>query len=269
MDDLARYNMERWDALARAGCQYSRPFLDLDADLARTEVDPEGMLDEIAGRNVLCLAGGGGQQSAAFALLGARVTVLDLSRAQLERDQQAARHYGVQIATVHGDMRDLSCFADDSFDTIWHGHSLDFVPEVGPVFDEIARVIRPGGMYRTSCSNPFSHATCEEQWDGKAYPLADPYVEGAEIVYDDPCWELDEDGAPLRIQGPREFRHTLSTLVNGLIERGFAILGVWEGPEGDPDAEPGTWEHFTAIAPPWLTFWAAYRREGVEGLPTV
>ena len=27
----------------------------------------------------------------------------------------------------------------------------------------------------------------------------------------------------------------------------------------DPDAEPGTWGHFTAVVPPWLAFWAAYR----------
>ena len=27
---------------------------------------------------------------------------------------------------------------------------------------------------------------------------------------------------------------------------------------GDASAEPGTWEHFTAIAPPWLTIWTRY-----------
>ena len=27
----------------------------------------------------------------------------------------------------------------------------------------------------------------------------------------------------------------------------------------DPDAEPGSWDHLSAIAPPWLAFWATYR----------
>ena len=45
------------------------------------------LIDKIAGKGVLCLAGGGGQQSAAFALLGAKVTVLDFSETQLERDK--------------------------------------------------------------------------------------------------------------------------------------------------------------------------------------
>jgi hypothetical protein len=55
------------------------------------------------------------------------------------------------------------------------------------------------------------------------------------------------------VQGPREFRHTLGALINGLIERGFAILGVWEEDWGTTDADPGSWDHFKAFVPPWLT----------------
>ena len=60
---------------------------------------------------------------------------------------------------------------------------------------------------------------------------------------------------------PREYRHTLSTLVSGLIERGFVIRHLSDSTDfsPDPNATPGTWEHFTAIAPPWLTFWALYQ----------
>src|SRR5690349_17475888 len=116
MDELARYNKERWEALAQAGVEYSRPFLNLDATSARQVVNAQGMLGEIAGKDVLCLASGGGQQSAAFALLGATVTVLDLSETQLARDQEAARHYNLPITIHQGDMRDLSRFADRAFD---------------------------------------------------------------------------------------------------------------------------------------------------------
>jgi hypothetical protein len=27
----------------------------------------------------------------------------------------------------------------------------------------------------------------------------------------------------------------------------------------DFSAEPGTWDHFTAVMPPWLSFWVVYR----------
>lgn len=264
MDELGRYNKERWEELAQVGIMYSRPWLDLDAASAHARLDPEGCMGEVADKDVLCLAGGGGQQSAAFSLLGARVTVVDFSETQLDRDRETAEHYGLQAATVQGDMRDLSCFADDSFDLVYHAHSLNFVPDPRQVFDEVQRVLRPGGMYRVSCHNPFTHGTCKEDMcEGNGYPLRLPYVQGAEVTYQEPWWDVvTEDGTVAQVVGPREFRHTLGTMVNGLIRRDFVIVGIWDDTEdtsGDADAEPGTWAHYTAIAPPYLTFWARYR----------
>ncbi|HEX8352099.1 MAG TPA: class I SAM-dependent methyltransferase, partial [Pyrinomonadaceae bacterium] len=108
MDEIAEYNVGRWRALAEAEALYTRPLLDLDADAARAVVDASGWLGPLEGGRVLCLAGGGGRESAAFSLLGARVTVFDLSEEQLERDRAAAAHYGHEVSTVRGDMRDLS-----------------------------------------------------------------------------------------------------------------------------------------------------------------
>ena len=86
-----------------------------------------------------------------------------------------------------------------------------------------------------------------------------PYVNG-KVHIADPYWEIGyDDGTSTRVKGPREFRHTLSTLVNGLVGRGFVLLGVWEETGDDSHAEPGTWEHLKSIAPPYLTFWACYR----------
>src|SRR5919205_2661033 len=108
MDEIAKYNVERWRALARAEALYTRPLLNLDEESAREVVDRRGWFGELKGRRVLCLASGGGRESAAFSVLGARVTVFDLSEEQLERDRLAAAHYGYEVETVRGDMRDLS-----------------------------------------------------------------------------------------------------------------------------------------------------------------
>lgn len=259
MDDVARYNRERWDALVRANVEFSRPWLDLDQATARARVDPEGMMGEVAGRSVLCLAAGGGQQSAAFGLLGAHVTVLDLSDEQLGRDAEAARHYGLDVGMLQGDMRDLSRFADGSFDLVWQAHSLNFVPDALTVFSEVARVLRPGGRCRLEYTNPFLHGAWRN-WDGTGYAITLPYEDG-EYVDPDPRWNVcDTDGTLRRVEGPREFRHRLGTVVNGLIGRGFAILGIWEGDGGgDAQAEPGSWNHFESIVPPWLILWTARR----------
>ena len=262
MDELAQYNIERWTALVEANAVFTRPALNLDPDLAQAELDPEGRLGRIAGKDVLCLACGGGQQSVAFALLGANVTVFDLSEAQLDRDRAAAAHYGVDINLVKGDMRDLSGIETAAFDIVYHAYSLGFVPSARVVFQQVARVLRPGGVYHFNCANPFYLGLTENDWNGAGYTLKHPYINGAEIHYEaDQEWVYDRSKASALIQTPREFRHTLSALVSGLVEHGFVILHIsdYSDVTPDPDAEPGAWKHFISIAPPWLSFWSAYR----------
>ncbi len=259
LDEVARTNRERWDALVAANVGFSRPMLDLDRTSARQLIDPYDLAGDLEGKDVLCLGSGGGQQSVACALLGANVTVFDLSPAQLERDRQAAAHYQLPIRIVQGDMRDLSAFDDEAFDLVWHAFSINFVPESRPVLDEVRRVLRPGGLYRIQFHNPFTAGLDETDWTGAGYPLRQPYVDGAELHFSDPHWEIgDEQGNVQRVIGPREFRHTLGPLLNHLIGNGFLLLGLWEDLTGDPDAEPGTWEHMKHLAPPYLTLWFKY-----------
>ena len=261
MDDVSNYNRERWNALVRANALFTRPAFHLDATTARQRIDSEGLLGELAGRRVLCLASGGGQQSAAFALLGAHVTVYDLSDAQLERDREAAVHYGVSIETVQGDMRDLSHFPDDSFDVVWHPYSINFVPEIDRVFAEVTRVLRDRGLYHLHFANPFFSGLTPQDWDGRGYCLKHPYEDGAEITCQDQDWVYNRsENADEDIPPPREYRHTLSTVVNGLVAHGFVIRQLSDTMDlsHDNQAQPGTWDHFVAFAPPWLAIWSWY-----------
>ena len=261
MDDATRYNIERWIALVDANALFTRPALNLDPISARARVDPEGRFGSLAGKNVLCLASGGGQQSVAFALLGANVTVFDLSDGQLRRDQEAAAHYGVDIQTRQGDMRDLSSFEEKVFDIVYQPYSLGFVPDARTVFHQVARVVRINGLYQVTCANPFFVGLSENSWNGTGYTLKHPYINGAEVTYEDQQWVYDRNRANAPIPSPREYRHTLSALVSGLVELGFVIIHVADYVDIYPDtkAEPGTWEHFVSVAPPWLTFLASYR----------
>jgi SAM-dependent methyltransferase len=253
MDDLAEFNRQRWNDLAREGVAFGRPWLALTPEEARRLVDPQRLLGEVAGKRVLLLAGGGGQQSAAFGLLGAQVTVLDLSEVQLAADRLAAEHYGLRPRLEQGDMRDLSRFADASFDLVWHAHSLGFVPDARVVFRQVARVLCRGGVYRLSCNNPFLAAADENSWNGTGYQLTAAYRDGAErppVPWD--IWGVADE--PKHVPGPREFVHALSTLVNVPIGLGFQLLGAGEAGMGSAEDPPGSWGHFTTFCPPYLVF---------------
>ncbi|MEZ4517470.1 MAG: class I SAM-dependent methyltransferase [Chloroflexota bacterium] len=62
------------------------------------------------------MASGGKQQGPILAAVGANVTVFDNSAAQLAQDELVSKREGLSIRTVQGDMRNLSVFADESFD---------------------------------------------------------------------------------------------------------------------------------------------------------
>ena len=84
------------------------------------------------------------------------------------------------------------------------------------------------------------------------------YATGDEWTFTGP------DGSRRRVRGPREFRHSMETLLNGPIELGFRLLQMSEYTLSDPEEElePGTWKHFQSVAPPYLGFWWAYEPEG-------
>jgi SAM-dependent methyltransferase len=198
-------------------------------------INPSFVLYDNAHRDVLCLASGGGQQSAFFGILGSRVAVLDIAEAQLEQDRTAAEHYGYPVKTVRGDMRDLSCFEDSSFDHVDMGIAMYAVPDVRPVYREVSRILRPGGTCRIEHMNPATMPMQADSWDGTGYRISVPYRGGSHPPDDPDAYN---------------FRHLFSDIFNGLVEDGLAIQGVWESPghlAREVHGEPGSSEHMDCI----------------------
>lgn len=231
-DEITAANEEHWDQEVRKAGGHTVPWLDLDAELVRRcangDQDPvperlknimrtlSSHVASIGGKNVLCLAAGGGQQSAVFGLLGAHVTVLDLCEGQLEGDRRAADHYGYPIKTIKNDMCDLSCLAEESFDLVY-GTGTCFVPDVKPVYAGVARVLRPGGVLRVDFCNPSMEFSDAPPSPDGSYELPIPYTV-KRFVY-----PVEEGEAP-----SVQFRHYLDEIFNGLLDHGFVIERVFD-----------------------------------------
>jgi len=161
------------------------------------------------------------------------------------------------VRTLQGDMRDLSAFQDGEFDIIWQVYSINFVPSIQSVIAGVARLLKPGGVYFLQFANPFTIAVDEEKWNGEAYPLKYPYLDGENITAYYPDWDVTQpDGSKIRVDSPHEFRHNLGTVLNSLVDNGFILLGLWEYLDSSENPAPGSWKHYLQIAPPWFsTFW--------------
>ncbi|OGO09446.1 MAG: SAM-dependent methyltransferase, partial [Chloroflexi bacterium RBG_13_66_10] len=196
--------------------------------LTPTKPVPRHWFPDLAGLEVLCLASGGGQQGPVMAAAGAKVTVLDNSPRQLEGDRLVAEREGLEIATVQGDMADLSAFGDDVFGLVINPASTCFVPDVRAVWREAARVLRPGGALLAGFANPVNYL-----FD---FDLAERGV--LEVRHTIPYSDLtsrseEERRAQMEQEGPLEFGHTLEHLIGGQLEEGLVITGLFD------DVAPG------------------------------
>ena len=232
--DVPEYNREAWDRQVESGNPWTLPVGpeviqaarrgEWEVLLTETKPVPRAWFPEMAGADVLCLASGGGQQAPTFAAAGASVTVLDNSPRQLAQDRFVADREALDLETLQGDMRDLSAFADGSFDLVFHPVSNLFVPEVGPVWNEAFRVLRSGGALLAGFLNPVVYVFDLE--------LADDTGEVRvryELPYADADSKTEEEVRRQMERGePLEFSHTLEEQIGGQIEAGFLISGFYE-----------------------------------------
>ncbi|MDH5676750.1 MAG: class I SAM-dependent methyltransferase [Myxococcales bacterium] len=185
---------------------------------------PRAWFGGLLGRDLLCLASGGGQQAPLLAAAGARVTSFDASEAQLAKDAEVAGREALALRTLHGDMADLSSFEDESFDLIFHPVSNVYVRDVRPVWRECHRVLRPGGRLLAGFMNPafflFDHQELEA-----GGPLQVRYALPYSDLHSLPPERLERQ---LREGVALEFSHSLDHQIGGQLESGFTIGGFYE-----------------------------------------
>ncbi|MDJ0766683.1 MAG: class I SAM-dependent methyltransferase [Myxococcota bacterium] len=232
--DVVAHNRVSWNRQSKRGSQWCEPVDaetvararrgDWEVILTPLKPVPKSWFGGIGGKEVLCLASGGGQQAPVLAAAGARVVSFDLSSEQLEKDRTVATREGLSIATVQGDMVDLSAFDDGRFDLIFHPVSNMFVPDVRPVWKSCHRVLKPGGSLLAGMMNPVFYLFNQYESDESRR---------LEVVFRLPysdLTDLDEETRSKLIQEKTalEFGHSLDDQIGGQIDAGFQITGFYE-----------------------------------------
>jgi SAM-dependent methyltransferase len=235
--DPVAHNRAAWDREVDAGNEWTVPVSPEVIEAARagdwsvvligySPVQRDWFPDDLGGKDVLCLASGGGQQGPVLAAAGATVTVLDNSARQLAQDRTVADRDGLVLTTVLGDMRDLSAFAAGSFDLVFHPVSNVFCPDLAPVWRECYRVLRHGGMLLAGFMNPdifIFDADASENRDELVVRHALPYSDLTHLTEQEREQLFGPDAAV-------EYSHTLTEQIGGQLQAGFSITGFTEAP---------------------------------------
>jgi SAM-dependent methyltransferase len=192
------------------------------------------LLGDVSGRDVLEVGCGSAPCARWLAEQGARVVGLDLSAGMLRYAAAAGEATGLAVPLVRANAERLP-FATGSFDIACSAFgAVPFVADVGELFRDVARVLRPGGSWVFAVTHPM-------RW---IFP-DDPGPDGLRVTssYFDrtPYVEVDADGRATYV----EHHRTLGDFVRALTGAGFTLLDLVE-PEW-PDGLTNEWGQWSPL----------------------
>lgn len=183
---------------------------------------PRWWFGDLRGKRVLGLASGGGQQMPVFAAAGAVCTVLDYSPRQLESERLVAEREGYAIDIVRADMTERLPFADESFDLVFHPVANCYIRDVQHVWDEVARVLVPGGRLLAGLDNGLNFVVDvgDESHVVGRLPF-DPLINADQMA------ELEATDSGV------QFSHTIGEQIGGQLRAGLELLDVYDDTNGE------------------------------------
>ena len=247
-EQIRQINRKVYDSMAAAKSPLCRPASDQELAEPLKTVDGCGWLgSSIAGKHVLCLAAGGGRQSSLYAAAGATVTVVDISGAMLELDRQVAAERGYNFRLIENTMESMPMLKDGEFDVVIHPVSTCYIPNVAPVFREVGRITRPGGLYISQHKQPVSLQASLDPNEKGYYEIQDHYYRNRPISETS---SKSKNAQRLREKGAVEFVHRWEQIVGGICRSGFVIEDLTEPMHAKPDAPRGSFaDRANHIAP--------------------
>jgi SAM-dependent methyltransferase len=216
ISSYAAHNRQTWDAQSAEYQATHGPQLAASGGMAwgvwqlpESELE---VLGDVREKDVLELGCGAAQWSIALHAMGARVTGLDNSSAQLEHARALMAQAGADFPLVHSSA-EATPLADASFDVIFCDHGGMAFADPQRTIPEAARLLRPGGLLAFSMNTPILDLAWAPGEEHPSERLASDY------------WDLrtvEEPGEPVAFQLP------YGTWVRLFRESGFVIEDLIE-----------------------------------------
>lgn len=162
----------------------------------------------LKGKKALDAGCAAGWYSAYLAKEGAEVTAVDLSESMIQATVRRTKNLNVK-AFAH-DLSSPFPFENESFDLVLSSLTLHYIKDWPSVFDEFARVLRPGGFLLFSTHHPFM--------DFINFPVKNYY----EIQKLNDEWEINGEKVSMSF-----YRRSLGDIINAVTER-FTLIQLVE-----------------------------------------
>jgi len=257
MDDYLAINRRNWDERAGIHARESNGDYRLErfraGDDALQEIEA-AELGDISGKRVLHLQCHIGRDTLCLVRRGAIATGLDFSPAALDVARRLSQETGLKAEFVEGTVEQVPTLAPGPFDLVFSTWgTICWLPDVRQWAKIIASVLAPGGELYFADAHPTFCVL--EEYAGKYVPTYD-----FQTPPDRPLHFVNEttytgDPTVMAHQATREWIHSLSAVLGGLIDAGLTITmfrehevlpwrglaslvpaseGMWRLPDGTP-----------------------------------
>jgi SAM-dependent methyltransferase len=205
------------------------------------------LLGDLSGKRVLELGCGGAQCSIAFAKQGAIAIGVDFSAEQLAFARRLTEREGVRVELHHADLADLAFVRGDSIDLVFSAYAFGYVEDLGRVFRQVHRVLKPNSPLVFSLPHP-------------AYDMIDDDADEPLLVrrsyFDRSPIDYEWNGIQFT-----DYHHTIADLTTGLLRNGFRIDTVLEPEPKGAGPRSQHWRESFRYVPRTLIVRA--RKEGI------
>jgi SAM-dependent methyltransferase len=212
-------NTESWDRIA------ARARSDPPTDAIR--YGPDGPTDDelrligdVQGKRVLDLGAGAGQAAIVMAKKGAAAIAVDASAAQLARGQALAAREEVRIEWHVGDLADLAFLRADSIDLAFSGFAISEVEDLGRLFRQVHRVLRPHAVFVFSYEHPLALCVGREP---PSTPASSTRAAVLESYFGEEPLLVERDGEPIVVH-----QRTVADVFAALGRAGFRVEAIVE-----------------------------------------
>jgi len=237
MDEFVRANQKLWDSLtpihAESDFYDMESFLEGKRTIEKIDIEEFG---DVSGKSLLHLQCHFGQDTLSWARLGAKVTGADFSEEAITLARSLAAKLNIDANFVCCNVYDLPQHLDGQFDIVYtSGGVLPWLPELRGWGNVAAHFVKPGGKFYIREFHP------------TAYIFADENVTDPQVHY--PYFNRKE---PLRFENQGsyadrnadvttvnyEWPHSMSEIINSLIEAGLSIDYLHEFPFSTYQSHP-------------------------------
>jgi SAM-dependent methyltransferase len=231
LNEYRRRNQQRWNELVPIHVGSS--FYDVAGFRAgRVALCPIELeeLGDPSGQSILHLQCHFGLGTLTLARMGARVTGVDYSEAAIEQARRLSAEIDIAAEFVCADVYDLPSVLAGQFQIAFASYGvLIWLHDLRTWAKVVAHFIAPGGFFYLVDEHPFA-LVCRGEGNTESLRLAYAYMDAGEPVAYEIQGSYADRQASVKQREVFNWLHSLSSLVNALIEAGLVIEYLHEYP---------------------------------------